>query len=104
MVIVSCVATPGVRVVGAEVAPVSAGALKFKVNTPAAPVMVRLVKFAMPLLFVSALVAPPSVPPPVATVAVTVKPARLTALPEASHNWSNGCCANGAPLAAVAEG
>src|SRR5207247_2436894 len=37
-------------------------------------------------------------------VAVTTTPPWLTGLPFASWSWTTGCCANGAPLRAVADG
>ncbi len=47
---------------------------------------------------------PPSVPVPVAIVAVTLTPAWLTAFPAPSRSWSTGCCAKATPLCAVVDG
>ena len=104
VVMVSWVAPPAVTVIVPEVTPATAGALKFTVRSPAAPVMDRLKKVAAPLALVLAVSVPPSTPPPVAIVAVTTVPNWLTALPAASRSWMIGCWANTTPLAAAAEG
>src|SRR5437773_1629966 len=79
-------------------------AVKLRVRSPAAPLMERLVKLAVPPAVVVAVSVPPNVPPPVAIAAVTVTPAWLTALPLASRTWSTGCWVKGTPLCAVLEG
>ena len=97
-------AAPAVMVIVPEVAPATAGALKFTVRLPLLPVMDRLTKVAAPLALVLAVSVPPSAPPPVAIVAVTTVPSWLTAFPTASRSWMTGCWANATPLVAAAEG
>ena len=104
VVMVSWVAPPTVTVIVPEVTPATAGALKFTVRSPAAPVMDRLKKIAAPLALVVAVSVPPSVPLPVAIAAVTTVPTWLTAFPAASRSWMIGCWANATPLVAAAEG
>jgi len=62
-----------------------------------------LVKLAMPLAFVIAVVVPPRLPPPDAIVAVMVTPAWLTGLPAPSRSCTTGCWPKATPLCAVAE-
>ena len=104
MVIASCVAAPGMRVIVLEVTPMSEVALKFNSRSPVTPVIDRSVKVATPAALVSTVVVPPSVPPPVAMETVTPTPAWLTALPAASRSWSAGCWAKTTLLAAAADG
>src|ERR1043166_6266526 len=68
--------------------------------------MARLVKLAAPDALVVAVSVPPRVAPdgPEARAAVTTIPACATGFPDASRSWSTGCCANEAPLVALAEG
>src|ERR1043166_1073484 len=68
--------------------------------------MARLVKLAAPDALVVAVSVPPRVAPdgPEARAAVTTIPACATGFPDASRSWSTGCCANAAPLVALAEG
>ena len=72
VVMVSCVAAPGVSVMVFEVAPVRVGTLKLRVRSPMVPLMESPAKVAMPLALVTTLPAPFSVPPPEAMAAVTV--------------------------------
>ena len=58
-----------------ETAGVRPVALKLSVRSPAAPLIERFVKLAVPLEVVAAVSVPPNVPPPVAIAAVTVIPA-----------------------------
>src|ERR1044071_2479270 len=68
--------------------------------------MARLLKLAAPEAPVVAVRVPPSVGPdrPEARGAVTTIPDWATGFPEASRSWSTGCCANAAPLVALADG
>ena len=104
MVIASCVAAPGVRVMALEVTPVNPVALKLSVRLPMTPVIDRLVKVATPAALVSTVVVPPSVPPPAAMETVTPTPDWFTAFPAASRSWMIGCWANATLLAAAADG
>src|ERR1044071_5261110 len=68
--------------------------------------MARLVKLAAPEAPVVAVRVPPGVAPegPEASAAVTTIPDCATGFPDASRSWSTGCCANAAPLVALADG
>src|SRR5256885_14888772 len=65
--------------------------------------MLRPLNVALPLGSVVAVLLL-AVAPAGLGVAVTTTPPWLTELPFASCNCTTGCCANGAPLCAVAEG
>src|SRR5439155_1117671 len=104
VVTVSCVPVPAVIVTVAELTPVSPVAEKLRVRSPAVPAIARLVKVATPVPVVVALRVPPSVPAPVAIVAVTVTPAWLTSLPPRRPCELTGCCAKATPLCAVLDG
>ena len=86
VVSVSCGVPDAVTVTALDVAPMSTPELKFRVRPPAVPVMARLKKVATPLALVVAVTVPPSVPPPMASEAVTTVPNWLTALPAASRS------------------
>src|ERR1044071_2389978 len=68
--------------------------------------MARWVKVAAPEAPVVAVRVPPRVAPdgPDAIAAVTTIPDCATGFPDPSRSWSTGCCANAAPLVALAEG
>src|ERR1044072_6113491 len=68
--------------------------------------MARLAKLAGPEEPGVAVRVPPSVAPagPEGSSAVTTIPDSATGFPDASRSWSTGCCANAAPLVALAEG
>ena len=68
------------------------------------PVRARFVKLATPEALVFTLRAPLSAPGPEKMAALTINPAAETRLPLASRSWITGCCENGTPEAAVAEG
>src|SRR5687768_13150898 len=103
MDIESWVAAPAESTIGPEVAPVRPGAAKPRVRVPTTPLIERLLKVARPLGLVVA-VAPLSVPPPLAMVAVTTTPLCATGLFDASRSWIWGCWARAAPLCAVEDG
>src|SRR5436309_2279614 len=84
----SCDAAPADTVMVPDVALVSDGAVKLNVRAPAVPVIERFANVATPL----------------AIAAVTTTPAWLTGLLDASCSWITGCCANGTPLCAEADG
>ena len=100
---VSCVAAPGVRVTVPEVAVARPALVNCRVRAPTVPVMERPAKVARPFASVLMVAVPPSVPPPVAMIAVTDRTPG-TALPRASRTCTVGCCARIAPFAAEAEG
>ena len=68
------------------------------------PLIERFVKVAAPAPSVVAVTVPPSVPAPLATLAVTVTPGWLTPLPPASRSWTTGCCAKAIVFCALADG
>src|SRR5262245_6667 len=87
-----------------DVTPTSAADVKLMVRDPAVPVIDRSVKVATPLASVVAVAAPPSVPPPVAIVAVTTTPDWLTLLLDASRSRTAGCVAKRTPLCTDVDG
>ena len=86
-----------------EVAAVSAPLVNCSVREPTVPVIDSPANVARPPAFVLTVATPPSAPPPDAIAALT-ETTPATELPEASCTCTVGCCANAAPLAAVAEG
>src|SRR5262249_29251430 len=68
------------------------------------PVIERFVNDATPLVSVTAVVAPPSVPPPDAIVATTITPASFTSCFDTSRSCTPGWWANAIPLVAEADG
>src|ERR1044072_2256028 len=89
-----------------DTAAVKPVAVKRSVYVPAGPVIARFVKPAAPRAPVVAVRVPPSVAPdgPEAIAAGTTIPDWATRFPDASRSWSTGCCANTAPLVALADG
>src|SRR3989441_312196 len=83
-----------------ELAPVSAVAEKFRVRSPAVPLMDKLAKLATPVPVVVAVSVPPNVPLPVAIAAVTTTPAWLTGFPAPSRNRKSGWWGKRAALGA----
>src|SRR5262245_52902205 len=103
-IVLAAEAPPAATRTAFDVTPASDAAVKLMVRDPAAPVTDRSVKVATPLALVVAVAAPPSVPPPVAIVAVTTTPDWLTLLLEASRSWTAGCVAKDTPLCAEVDG
>src|SRR5690242_3336931 len=90
--------------IGADCVEVNPSAENASVWLPVAPPIERSVNAARPLASVGCVVVPPRLPPPDAMAACTATPAVLTSAPLPSRSCTTGCCANGAPSTAVAEG
>jgi hypothetical protein len=109
-VVVGCVVNasdadkPGVSVIADDVTLVRPALAKISVRGPTSPFSFRFVNAACPDAFVTTLVVPPSRPPPDEMFAVTVTPAKETALPLRSASWTTGCAGSATPLCALADG
>ena len=100
----SCVAGPAVIVIVPEVTLVIPVEAKVSVRGPTVPVIRNPLKIAAPVALVTTVAVPPSVPPPLEMLAVTVTPESATGFPAPSCNCTTGCAAKTALLAAVEDG
>ena len=89
--IISLLATPAITEMFPDVTLVKEVAVKRSVRLPIVPPIESPENVATPLAFVVAVFVPPSVPPPLATAAVTTTPDWLIGLFDASTSWITGC-------------